>query len=242
MFARGTTDLLIDGGTYNKEISDTVRNSARYDPASHSTFRVNGAGYPLRMPKGARRAGLTGQWQGDGWAAARGFNEAYEDARVERTAIHLKRHHAVIVFDTLSSKTRRPACFDQFWHIAPDFTPKEKGQRNWTCASSKNGTLLVAFDSEEAACNAGFGGPDNPIAWTMLLDDDRIVPTPYLQRTKELQTGQMASLFQWTASGGTGEIDFATSRAGETEIRARGEGFNCTLRIGADKVELLPLA
>ena len=110
MFARGNTDLLIDGGTYNKEISDTVRNSARYDPASHSTFRVNGAGYALRVAKGARRAGLTGQWQGDGWAASRGFNEAYEDGRVERIAIHLKGHHAVIVFDTLASKTRRTRC------------------------------------------------------------------------------------------------------------------------------------
>jgi hypothetical protein len=239
IFARGNTDLLIDGGTYNKEISDTVRNSARYDPASHSTFRVNGAGYPLRMAKGARRAGLTGQWQGDGWAAARGFNEAYEDARVDRVAIHLKHHHAVIVLDELTSKSRRPARFDQFWHIAPDFTPKEEGPRNWTCTSSGSGTLLAAFDSGEANCTAGFGGPDDPIAWTMLMDDDRIVPTPYLQRTKELQTGRMASLFQWTEHVGAAEIDFATSGTGATEIQARGDGFACTLRIAADKVELL---
>jgi hypothetical protein len=243
MFAYGNTDLLIDGGTYNKEISDTVRNSARYDPASHSTFRIDGAGYALRVAKGARRAGLTGQWQGDGWAASRGFNEAYEDGCIERVAIHLKRHHAVIVFDTLSSKTRRPARFDQFWHIAPGFTPQQgSSPRNWTFSSLGSGTLLAAFDSGEATCFAGFGGPDDPIAWTMLMDDERIVPTPYLQRTKEFQTGRMASLFQWTERCGTAEIDFASPTAGATEIRARGEGFACAFRIDADKMELLSLA
>jgi len=47
IFSRGVTDLLVDGGTFNKEISDSVRNAARYDPASHNTFRVNNGGYPL---------------------------------------------------------------------------------------------------------------------------------------------------------------------------------------------------
>ncbi len=64
-----------------------------------------------------------GQWSGDGWAAARGFNEAYENARIERTAIHLKNNNAVIVFDALLGTGRGPSRFDQYWHIAPDFHP-----------------------------------------------------------------------------------------------------------------------
>ena len=49
-----------------------------------------------------RAAGLTRMWQGEGWAAASGFNHGYEDGRVIRTAIHLKRAHALIVVDRLT--------------------------------------------------------------------------------------------------------------------------------------------
>lgn len=241
IFARGSTDLLIDGGTYNKEISDTVRNCARYDPASHNSFRVNGAGYPLRTPKGARRAGLVGFWRAETWAAARGFNHAYEDGRVERTVIHLKRHHALIVLDELASTTQKPARFDQFWHIAPDLKAERASEgRQWSFFA-RNGLLLVGFDAEDCACALGHGGPDDPIAWTMLMDGAGMAPTPYLQRTKELRFGRMASIFQWSGRNGAVEIDCApTSRSG-CEVRARGAGFDCAFAISAADVRLLSL-
>ncbi|MEI9930517.1 MAG: hypothetical protein WDM89_08195 [Rhizomicrobium sp.] len=82
---------------------------------------------------------------------------------------------------------------------------------------------------------AGFGGPNDPIAWTMQFDDDRIVPTPYLQRTKTAKTGRMASLFQWTENGGDAEVDFRAMRDGGVEIRAHGSGFNCQFRLGSGR-------
>jgi hypothetical protein len=236
MFAHGNIDLLIDGGTYNKEISDTVRNCARYDPASHNTFRVNGKGYALRTGKGRKRAGLTGKWEGDGWAAARGFNEAYDDARIERVAIHLKRHQAAIVFDVLASKSQRPARFDQYWHISPDFAPRQgRTARNWTMASTRLGFLLCAFDSGPAHCEAGAGGRDNPIAFTM-LPDQRIVPTPYLQRTKDVRQGLMASLFQWSGDEDEPTIDIAIHSGNTAEISAWGKGFECRFTISPAQV------
>jgi hypothetical protein len=240
LFAHGNVDLLIDGGTYNKEISDTVRNAARYDPASHNTFRVNGTGYPLRLAKGSRRAGLTGMWVGDGWAAARGFNEAYDDGRVDRVAIHLKRHHAVIVFDRLSSKSQRPARFDQYWHISPEFALEQDASgSNWIGASRQDGFLLAAFDRQPLSCVAGHGGPDNPIAFVM-LQDDRIVPTPYLQRTLETRRGQMASLFQWSEdNGGKVAIDVESDGAGQIALKALGVGFACRFVIAPGEIRCL---
>jgi hypothetical protein len=241
IFARGSMDLLIDGGTFNKEISDTVRNCARYDPASHNSFRVNGAGYPLRAPKGARRAGLAGFWRGEGWAAARGFNRAYEDGGVERTIIHLKRHHALIVLDELTSKSQKPARFDQFWHFAPGLEAKDAGSSRHWVFSARGGLFLAGFDAEEAPCALGKGGPDEPIAWTMLMDGGGIAPTPYLRRTKELTAGRMASIFQWSNRSATIEIECAPATGGTSEIRARGADLECAFAVSAGGVRLLAL-
>lgn len=243
LFTHGTADLLIDGGTYNKEISDTVRNAARYDPGTHNTYRINGAGYPVRAVKGAKPAGVTEMWEGNGWAAARAFNNAYTDGRVTRFAIHLKRHHAVIVIDQLSAKKTEPALFEQFWHIAPDFRPAAQPSHHsgpWIFNSVENGTLIAAFDEAEATCAVEFGGPDNPIAWQM-QPDGTTVPTPYLRRARTIKDGAMASLFQWSASAGSVEISRTERAKGETEIEARGTNFFCRFAAGENGVECFEL-
>jgi hypothetical protein len=243
VFTHGTNDLLVDGGTFNKEITDTVRNAARYDPASHNTYRINGSGYPVRAMKGTKPAGLSAMWDGDGWAAVRGFNNAYKDGKLARLVVHLKRRHAVIVLDQLMSKSSSPATFEQFWHIAPDFPPeaaKDTGQ--WLFASKENGVLRAAFGPEAAECTLEHGGPDNPIAWLMLSNDE-VVPTPYLRRSCQVREGVMASLFQWTPAGADAQlaIEHRAGDAGTVELSARGAGFDCRFRVGEREVACVEL-
>jgi Heparinase II/III-like protein/Heparinase II/III N-terminus len=235
IFSRGARDLLVDGGTYNKEVSDTVRNAARFDPASHNTFRVNGAGYALRVLKGMRPAGLDESWQGDGWAAALGHNHAYPEARISRLVIHLKRQHAVIVLDKLASKTSAQALFEQFWHVSPDFSPPKTGGI-WT---SEHGNLLAAFD-QGADLKIEHGGPDNPIAWLMLSESET-APTPYLRRAARMKEGIMASLFQSSDTAGEVSVQFAFAARNKVEISANGVGFACRFLAGGDRVECLNL-
>ncbi len=244
LFSHGPHDLLVDGGTYNKEISDTVRNAARYDPGTHNTYRVNGAGYPIRAVKGTKPAGLTGMWEGDGWAAARGFNNAYQDGRITRFVIHLKQHHAVIVIDQLQAKTSAPALFEQFWHVAPDFVPAPPPANPagpWIFGAGDKGALIAAFDRDEATCAVEFGGPDNPIAWLM-LPGGKTVPTPYLRRARALKEGAMVSLFQWVPAIAPAEIAATSAGKGETDITARGAGFACRFTASENAVTCLELS
>jgi hypothetical protein len=240
LFSLGETDLLIDGGTYNKEISDRVRNAARHDPASHNTFRLNGTGYKLRSLMGKKNAGLDGNWEGEGWAAAHGFNRAYADGRVSRVAIHLKEHHAVIVFDRLSGKGAREVLFEQFWHIAPDFQPRESGSEQSVFSSEDKGRLLVAFDGGPSECIVARGGKNDPIAWLMLLNG-KTVPTPYIRRSLTARTAAMASLFQWAPRRAKIDITFTETRNGAVEIDAHGKGFAAKFAIGEAGVECLAL-
>ncbi|HEY1837090.1 MAG TPA: heparinase II/III family protein [Rhizomicrobium sp.] len=237
LLSHRASDLLIDGGTYNKEISDRVRNAARYDPASHNTFRVNNAGYRLRARAAKKRAGLDGMWEGPGWSAARGYNHAYADADVTRVAIHLKEHHAVIVFDRFSSKGAREALFEQFWHISPHFRPQDTGRCDGGAifSSKAHGHLLAAFDSNGADCEIIRGGKGNPLAWAMLLNG-KTVPTPYVRRSQTTRAGAMASLFQWSEVASTAEIALLEARDGTIEMRARGNGFAARFVIGENGV------
>jgi len=241
VFSRCSRDLLVDGGTYNKEVSDTVRNTARYDPASHNTFRVNGGGYALRIGKGARPAGLDGLWEGDGWAAAQGHNNAYPDARIVRLVIHLKQRHALIVLDRLASKTSPDVLFEQFWHLSPDLAGvPRKGAEPWTFSSRGNGNLLIAFDAEGAVPTLEFGGADNPIAWLMLSEDET-VPTPYLRRAMRMKEGVMASFFQSSDRTGDVAVQLVPGSRNGIEIAAKGVDFACRFWAGSDRVECLSL-
>ncbi len=236
LLSHGATDLLIDGGTFNKESSDSVRNAARFDPASHNTFRVNGAGYILRAVPGLVSAGLIGMWEGPGWAAALGYNHAYPGARIARAVVHLKNNHAVIVLDRLASKTSREALFEQFWHLSPDFSMRDRGRASsLVFGSTAEGALLAAFDPGGPVPTIEFGSRENPIAWAM-RPGKGVVPTPYIRRTLSCQTGTMASAFQWSRGRGELGVAFHSLPTGEIEIEAHGCGFAARFRVGQDAI------
>jgi len=236
LFNHGATDLLIDGGTFNKEISDTVRNAARFDPGTHNTFRVNSQGYPLRPVPGMSAAGLAGVWEEAGWAAARGYNQAYPDGRIERTVIHLKAHHAVIVLDRLFSKTSREVLFEQFWHVSPDFSDVQQRQGFSPVFSSKRyGHLLCAFDAEGSAVSIESGSKENPIAWAM-RPDKSIVPTPYVRRAITCHAGIAASLFQWSEVPGDMLVTFECKDAETVQLNAKGIAFTSRYQIAKNAV------
>lgn len=242
IFSRGATDLLIDGGTFNKEISDSVRNAARYDPASHNTFRVNNGGYPLRvMPGASLPGGLNGMWEGNGWAAARGFNHAYPDARVTRTVIHLKNHHALVVLDILGSKTVSEVLFEQFWHISPEFPPAKDGQgRTLAFRSKLEGLLLAGFDDSGPAPTVDTGSKENPIAW-MMKAGKGVVATPYLRRAVTCRKATMASIFQWSRSPAEIAVSCQAAGHGKFDLRASGRGFEAHFSIGDREIVCLAL-
>jgi Heparinase II/III-like protein len=200
VFIRGASDLLLDGGTYNKEISDKIRNAARFDPASHNTYRVNGKGYPMRTVRSAKPAGLSKHWSETEWAAAAGFNSAYPDGEVVRYAIHLRHRHAAIVFDILKSKSDAAATFEQFWHVSPSFVPPSgvtPDTKALLFSSETEGALSVAFDPSEAAVAVERGNEDNPIGWAM-IEARMVVSNPYIRRARTMKSGTMAAFFQWS--------------------------------------------
>jgi hypothetical protein len=235
IFSHGATDLLIDGGTYNKETSDDVRNAARFDPATHNTYRMNGKGYSVRAASHKSLAGTTAMWSGDGWAGAHGYNKAYPDGRIDRFVIHLKHHSALIVVDKLATGSFwKAADFEQFWHIAPDFKLLGSAtEGRLAFQSAANGTLLVAFDDANPAYAVEHGGPDNPLAWLMTRDDET-VPTPYIRRASRMRKGYMASLFQWATEPHDARIGFS-SRA-QTQIDVVGFGFSARFSVDGGRI------
>lgn len=233
----GAKDLLIDGGTYNKEISDSVRNAARFDPAAHNTFRIGGAGYTLRTAGGRKPAGLNGTWSGPGWAAARGFNNAYQNGRVVRTAIHLKQRHTVIVLDQLAGKGA--TLFEQFWHLSPQLVQQQAQEDGaLVFAHGQKGFLSAAFHDDGADCEISHGSADNPIAWIMVRND-LAVPTPYIRRAKTLETGVMASLFQWNTTPVPLRIAARRAANGAFAVKAQGARFVCEFVVTMDEVRCI---
>lgn len=241
LLSHGAEDLLIDGGTFSKQISDSLRNAARFDPASHNTFRVNGGGYILRAVPGLVSAGLTATWEKPGWAAALGYNHAYPDARIVRAVIHLKNEHAVIVLDRLASKTSREALFEQFWHLSPDFAVRDSGSASSMAFElAAKGGLLAAFDASGPAATIEFGDRENPIGWAM-RPRGGVVPTPYIRRTLSCRTGTMASAFQWSRDPGSLDVAFHPSARGGIEISAQGCKFAARFRIDQDAISCISL-
>jgi hypothetical protein len=169
-------------------------------------------------------------WSGPGWAAARGFNDAYQHGRVERSVIHLKTHHALIIIDRLAAKGSRAALFEQFWHISPAFAETADG----VFASAEHGYLLMAFQDDGAKHEVGFGSEDNPIAWLMQRNE-KSVPTPYIRRAKSLESGMMASLFQWSTTSAKIALT-VTGENGGLLVSAKGHGFDCTFSVADDSI------
>ncbi len=237
----GAADLLIDGGTFSKETSDSLCNAAQFDPASHNTFRVNGEGYILRAVPGLVSAGLIGMWEESGWAAALGYNHAYPEARILRAAIHLKKNNAVLVLDKLASKTSREALFEQFWHLSPDLSPRDgDGANSLVFGTTAKGALLAAFDAAGPTPAIEFGSKENPIGWAMRRRGS-VVPTPYIRRMLKCQSGTMATAFQWTGGDGKLEVAFRSLATGGVEISAKGYKFAAQFSVGENIVSCTAL-
>lgn len=241
LFECGRTTLLVDGGTYNKEVSDDIRNAARFDPASHNSYRINGKGYSLRPSPGKPLAGVTSMWSGHGWAAAHGFNRAYDDGQIDRFVIHLKRHNALIVADKLASASFAACEFEQFWHLAPEFQAEELGvEFALKFASHGCGVLSVAFDREPATSTVGEGGPENPIAWLM-TSDGRTVPTPYIRRAKRGRRAWMVSFFQWSERW-KGPARVVVTPGARMKLEIESADVSAAFAIGGHGVERLALS
>lgn len=240
ILSRGSLDLLVDGGAFNKEHSDSIRNAARFDPASHNSYRINGKGYSLRAVRRGGAAGITGTWQGKDWAAARGFNNAYEYGQIVRFVVHLRRHHALIVLDRL--RASGPASlFEQFWHVSPHFVQiaAPSNSNSLVFDSPDAGYLLAAFDADKANLAIETGGESNPIAYAMTADH-RIVPTSFVRRSKTLKSGFMASFFHWSPT--SQKVAFIVSAERDAVVlTASAEGMDCGFRIDDRRVECLSL-
>jgi hypothetical protein len=177
-------------------------------------------------------------WSGPGWAAARGFNNAYQNGRVVRTVIHLKERHAVIVLDQLAGKGA--TLFEQFWHLSPDLSQQKRDDGALAFAHTLGGFLSVAFHDDGAETEIGHGGPDNPIAW-MMVRNDLSVPTPYIRRAKTLETGIMASLFQWNGTPTPLRVTARRTGNGAFAVAAQGAGFACEFSVAKDEVRCISL-
>jgi hypothetical protein len=242
IFSHGATDLLVDGGTYNKETSDKVRNAARFDPATHNSYRIDGKGYTIGTRRAKRLVAMDEIWEGDGWAACLASNDAYEDGQISRLVIHLKQHNALIVFDQIKSRKGARCEFEQFWHIAPQFAraPENELSSPLIYSSDSDGFLLAAFDGGEAALAEGFGGKDDPLAWLMISGEET-VPTPYLRRAKTLRLGQMASLFQWSPKTALASVALEPFGDG-ARIVASGAGFTASFSFERGNLACLSLS
>jgi hypothetical protein len=241
LFECDRTTVLVDGGTYNKEVSDDIRNAARFDPASHNCYRVNGKGYSLRASPGRPLAGVTAMWSGPGWAAAHGFNRAYDDGRIDRFVIHLKRHSALIVADKLASASFRTCEFEQFWHLAPEFRAEELGlEFALKFGSDRCGALSVAFDGQSGKPAVEIGAPDNPIAWLM-TSDGRTVPTPYIRRAVRARRAWMVSFFQWSERW-KGPARLALKPGARARLELESENVTAAFAVGENGVERIALS
>lgn len=214
-FAIGPTDLVVGGGVTTRKASETVREASRLDQAAHNSFRVNGKSYGRSTALGAIAFGQF--WTGDDWAAAAASNRAYEDGGVTRTVVHLKKHNALIVIDELAAKTEDAAEFEQFWHLAPPFTPS---QEPLCFASERNGALVVAVDGQDRPV-VERGDESNPLGWTRDSEGE-VVPNFYLRRSRGTVHGAMATLFRWMPEYRPVFVDLSVNGVGAWSVRARG--------------------
>jgi hypothetical protein len=189
-FGVGPTDLIIGGGASGRKVREDVREASRLDQGAHTSIRINGDSYDRIAA--LRGIALKGCWGGDDWAAAAAANCAYDEGQVTRTAIHLKKHNALIVVDELRTKAEADAEFEQFWHFGPQFSPHAEPLH---FAAENDGALAIAFDGNDQIAIER-GDASNPLGWTR-DGSGEIVPNYYLRRSRRTGHGVMASLFRW---------------------------------------------
>ena len=236
-FCIGDMDLVIGGGAVSHKVSKDVAAIARTDLASGNEYRVNGTSYGAAESAAPDVIALEYSWEGRGWAAAAFVNRAHADARIRRTAIHLKPVHALLVVDELTSKSGSESAFDQFWHLAPGLLRQGEAFQFGTTAP---GCLSIAFDSDGTAPDIlGASTPqDNPISWTMSRAGE-LVSHPVLRRTLSTRNGLAVTLFQWSLGPAPLSLRHGGLREDGWMVEAIGKSFEVRFALRGDDLARL---
>ena len=236
-FCIGDTDLVIGGGAISRKVPKDIAAILRTDLASGNEYRVNGTSYGAAESVAPDAIALERSWEGRGWAAATFVNTAHADARIRRTAIHLKPVHALLVVDELTSKSGSECVFEQFWHLAPDMI--RQGDL-YQFATTAPGCLSVAFDSGGSGPDvlAASTPQDNPISWSVSRDGE-LVPHPVVRRTLSTGNGLAVSLFQWSREPAPLNLRHGGLQEDGWMIEALGKSFEVRFALRGDDLARL---
>jgi hypothetical protein len=179
------------------------------DPALRNFYRVAGKGNLTPESGSDKAARMVKSWRGQGWAAAKAFENNYEDASVARTVIHLKAQHALIVVDELASGG--DALFESFWNVGPDFVPP--------------GTMAMPL----LFTSAGKGVLGVVLAGTDEVSAAKSEARTALRAAVRSGRGVTAALFQWTEDTVPAALAIERRGGGEWAVTASGKGFSARL-------------
>jgi len=219
-FAYADTDLLIrvepPEGTKRRD------KAAHQDPALRNGYHINHPGDVAKEEIELHAARLTKSWRGPGWAAAKSIDGTNPAGSVSRVVLHLKEQHALVVVDELMASDGAEAAFEQFWHVAPGFSPTESDSAPLRLSASEGG-LTIAFDAlgTTAIEPEGEGGH-------------------CVRRTMRLAKGVVASLFQWTGMPVPTVLKVESAAPGDWSIALSGGGFDARLSLTGDDLRYEP--
>jgi len=219
-FAYADTDLLIRAEP--PEGTKKRNKAAHHDPALRNGYHINDTGYVAREEIQLHAARLTKSWRGPGWAAAKSIDGTNPAGSVSRVVLHLKEQHALVVVDELMASDGAEAAFEQFWHVAPGFSPAESDSAPLRLSASGGG-LTIAFDAlgTTAIEPEGEGGH-------------------CVRRTMRLAKGVVASLFQWTGTPVPTVLKVESAAPGDWSIALSGGGFDARLSLTGDDLRYEP--
>lgn len=214
-FSAGLNPLLIGGGTLSRRAPPEARTAARETPAAHNAVRVNKQDYRQVENSGNQAIRIENAWEGEEWAAARLINEAFSQAKMARTVIHLKSACALLAIDELTA-AEGEADFEIFWHLA-------HGLQNMTDLSfkcPKSGILKVAFGG---SVNVELhGGGTGGIGWAS-INKREVAPNQYLVCAIKAVDALCASLFRWSAGQSESQINVSRVTDGWSASAALGD-------------------
>jgi hypothetical protein len=216
-FAHGERDLLVRGtpgpeGRKNK--------SAHFDPALRNFYRVGG-----KAPQGpdgeeGSTARISKSWRGDGWAAAKGVEVLAGGATIARTVVHLKRFHAAIIVDEVSTADGADALFEQFWNLGSDLVPQPSGQGPLRLVAEGGGCLTAAFDPQ--ACEIALEKSESGSC---------------VRRALRLAHGTLATLFHWSDAPSMPGLRIERAGTGDWTLDVSDVPFALRLRLSADELQ-----
>lgn len=221
-FRVGPDDLLVGGGTLDRRAPAPARAFAKKSPAAHNFIRVNGLDYPdASSPDGG--AVIEQAWREQHWSAARLTMQAFPQAVITRTVIHLEPVQALLVVDELLARMGS-AQFEQFWHVSPRLWAQDvtSSGAHFTCPGG--GVLTAQFDSQvplqmQDATKDG-------LSW-VAMSKREVLPNPYLVRTLKAERAVLGSFFRWASGAVAAGIDLASEgpdgwrvmlRSGDSQI------------------------